>query len=656
MKKFFFFIATGLLVSALCGCSDSKDEEAPIPLAKPVLSEGEVTRTSIAVSWTPVAKAASYVYEVSAGETQVATDQITDCLFELSGLESGMEYSVKVKAVPAIADYIESEYAEMKVSTLPGLPRLATPVLSLPEIVGTSLTVTWEPIENALSYEYEVLKGEESVVVDATDECRFQLSDLQVGAVYLIRVRALPVDAEVYSESEYSESEIRPEALATYAVGDFYNYGGVKGIVYFVDPESNGTHGMVVSLDETYSLWASRFDDISEGNNSESDRANGRVNMDRIRGIAQWQRFYPGFAWVEEKNVDGVTGWYVPAYSELQKVFAAYNGGESGRNEEARAAFNEKLVANGGVGFEVTNYWSSTQFDSEMSYSVKFSFGSEPLYKNVEHPLRAVHAFPVPQNTNPDPGKGIIDFSLSNYEVGCNRLASKPTLTISPATAELAFADAAWCKCSRNGRKLIMTVEANTTGAPRTAKIEVTSTKNSAMKRTITVTQGAYAVGDFYDVGGVKGVVCSVQGEHGTALSMDETSAVYSTEVGENVGTNSWSDGLFNYNVVIKRENWKERYPAFAWCDAKNSEGQVKWYLPALNEAMAIYDNSTAINRTLGERGGTKINTSGKYWSSTGNSSNVDFAWFVDYGSWSYEVRDAKEKTTTMSVRAVYAF
>ncbi|WP_418983538.1 DUF1566 domain-containing protein [Alistipes sp.] len=658
MKKFFFFMAAGMLVMFGGGCSDSEDDNGSAVLAKPVFSNTEATQTTIRVSWNPVANADSYGYEVTGGGLAGVSGTTAERFFALERLTPDAEYLVRVKALSGNGAFRESEYAEVKVSTKPELPRLDKPVPVLPGIVGTSVTVTWEAVAGAASYDYELLKGENTppLASGSTVECQCVAADLEAGVAHCIRVRAVPTDTERFAPSEWAEIEFTPQALRSYAVGDLYDHGGVKGIVYALDEGSNGTSGMIVSLDETFCVWSPRFDDLSGGENGNGERYDGSVNMERVRQITDWKRYYPGFAWVDEKNVDGVTGWYVPAYSELSKVFEVYNGGPSGRNEEARAAFNAKLVAAGGVAFETVPYWTSTQFDNEMSYAIKFSFGNEALYKSEEHGMRAVHAFPVPENPNPNPGAGIIPFSLSFYEPACDRNASKIELTLSPADAQVNVSETAWCKSSRNGRKIVLTIEANETGSFRSATIDVTLASDAKMKRQIVVTQSQYAIGDFYDVNGVKGVVCNTDGEHGTLISLDETKAIYSREVGETTGADSWSDGLYNFSRISKRDNWQENYPGFAWCNAKNAAGEVKWYLPALNELKQIYDNSTALNQTLNANGGTPLNGSDKYWASNESTSNADFAWYVDFGSWSYEVRDVKEKTTELRVRAVYRY
>lgn len=656
MKKFFFFMAAGVLMALGGGCSDPEEENGSAPLSKPVFSDTASAQTTIRVSWNPVANAASYAYEVAGGSLSGAAGTTAETFFSMENLTPETQYVVRVKAVAGSAAYLDSEYAEVKVSTKPVLPQLDRPELTLPAVVGTTVSVTWEAVAGASSYDYELSKGEESVAEKSVTECACTLDNLDADAVYRIRVRAVPEDAERYAPSEYAEAEFTPRVLKSYAVGDYYDYGGVKGIVCEVDPQSNGTAGKIVSLDETVCAWSSRFDDITGGENGNSDRYDGGANMNLIRQIADWKRIYIGFAWVDEKNVDGVTGWYVPSYNELTKVFEAYNGGGSGRNEEARAAFNEKLTAHGGVPFRQTEYWTSTQMDMDMAYAVKFSFGNGAVYKNEVHALRAVHTFPAAENTNPDPGAGIVPFSLSVYEVNCNRNASTVEVIVSPADAQVNVGGAAWCGSKREGDKIVLEIGPNETGAFRSATLDVVLASDAKMKRQITVAQGQYAVGDFYDKEGVQGVVCSAEGEHGTLVSLDETQAIYSREVGIETGAESWNDGLYNFNVISRRENWQENYPAFAWCNAKNGSGPVKWYLPALNELMTMYDNYTALNRTIGEHGGTAINGSGKYWASNESTTNSDFAWLVDFGSWTYEVRDSKEKTTELRVRAFYRY
>ena len=53
------------------------------------------------------------------------------------------------------------------------------------------------------------------------------------------------------------------------------------------------------------------------------------------------------------------------------------------------------------------------------------------------------------------------------------------------------------------------------------------------------------------------------------------------------------------------------------------------WYVPAAGQLHEIYTNVTDINAALEKIGGTKLDTSGSYWSSSGKSANL--AWYVSF-------------------------
>ena len=97
--------------------------------------------------------------------------------------------------------------------------------------------------------------------------------------------------------------------------------------------------------------------------------------------------------------------------------------------------------------------------------------------------------------------------------------------------------------------------------------------------------------------------------------------------------------------------DWATNYPAFKWC----SDYGTDWYLPAVNELSAIYNNISTINSTLSANGYTILyhdhNTEG-YWSSTETStSEANVSWFYNNGQ---IIKGRKE--SSYAVRAVLAF
>lgn len=186
-----------------------------------------------------------------------------------------------------------------------------------------------------------------------------------------------------------------------YRIGDHYRAGTAEGIVYKVD--ETGLHGMIVSLDETVQIWSTEVVDLSWefGNFSMTD---GQANAECIKTIDDWGRKYPAIKWCDAKNMLNLTAWYLPALTETYDLFVAFNGGppeespepDSTRGEAARNWFNECLTGAGGTPLSVDDYWTSTQFGAQDTYSFSFYYGDFSPYetdKAKEHRVRAVRKF-----------------------------------------------------------------------------------------------------------------------------------------------------------------------------------------------------------------------------------------------------------------------
>ncbi len=121
-----------------------------------------------------------------------------------------------------------------------------------------------------------------------------------------------------------------------------------------------------------------------------------------------------------------------------------------------------------------------------------------------------------------------------------------------------------------------------------------------------------WAVGDYYEVGSVKGVVVWVDEskEHGKIISLDEKVDIWATG-GYNTGAKSEEDGKGNTDKVKDLNAELSAYPAFKWCVA-HGEG---WYFPAIMEVYYFLNAKATVNPTLEAHNGTKI--SDFYWSST---------------------------------------
>ena len=167
-----------------------------------------------------------------------------------------------------------------------------------------------------------------------------------------------------------------------------------------------------------------------------------------------------------------------------------------------------------------------------------------------------------------------------------------------------------------------------------------------------TVTGGPYKVGDYYNDGTKEGIVFEVYdgGWHGKIVSLDYSKEQWAVNaVYENAtGATAMAGGMSNMNKIKKLPNWKQNYPAFAWCASLGSG----WYLPAKEELRLIYENQDAINRGLNRQGYEGL-ANNVYWSSTEDSGAEFCAWLVRMN---YGYTGTYFKTSNYYVRAVSVF
>ncbi len=192
-----------------------------------------------------------------------------------------------------------------------------------------------------------VCNGEYEAVSSNPEWCTLSTN----GNSMTIRTTATDVDRQA-TISFVGFPETITVYQSKYAVGDEYDENGVKGTVALISVD--GVRLVAKDL-ETTAQWSTET--VLIGADDEYD---GRNNMAVVKSIANWQELYPAFALVDALNVDGVTGWYLPAYNEY---------------------VNER-----GVYF---NGWSST----ECTYYKAYYLGGGYNNKDVSRNVVAIHRF-----------------------------------------------------------------------------------------------------------------------------------------------------------------------------------------------------------------------------------------------------------------------
>ena len=229
-------------------------------------------------------------------------------------------------------------------------------------------------------------------------------------------------------------------------------------------------------------------------------------------------------------------------------------------------------------------------------------------------------------------GNGSIRYTLENPVSGVNISVSD---------------NASWLTTSRSGNTISYSASANESQSSRTATITV---RYGDQSFEVVITQNGkpaptYAVGDYYNVNGVEGVVFEISdgGRHGKIVSVDQAALVWGL-YGVDTPADSETNGKANTDAIMALEN-RDSYQAFTWCRGKGSN----WYLPANSELQVISSNIYAINTTLRERGYTEISNRW-YWSST--EASECYAWTFRMNDGSPDYGDKRSPNYVLAVSA----
>lgn len=165
-------------------------------------------------------------------------------------------------------------------------------------------------------------------------------------------------EIKAWTESA-SESVVAERLLPSFNVLDLYDVDGVKGIVISLDEGSEGKHGWIVSLDETYCKW---WTGTGAPIIYPQDKDNAINNLNAVKAIDPTLEAFPAMKWCDAKNVDGIEGWVLPAHNTL-KIF----GQLALKNPSTRDAFNQAVKNAGGTGLDLSEDYDLNYFSSSCS-------------------------------------------------------------------------------------------------------------------------------------------------------------------------------------------------------------------------------------------------------------------------------------------------
>ena len=117
------------------------------------------------------------------------------------------------------------------------------------------------------------------------------------------------------------------------------------------------------------------------------------------------------------------------------------------------------------------------------------------------------------------------------------------------------------------------------------------------------------------------------------------------------IGANGTAIGTGAQNNIDIETACSSAGTAVDICANSSLNGYTDWFLPSKDEMTAIYNNKAAVNATSSVNGGTTIDESILYWSSTQSSADKAFGFYFFN-----DVSEATLKLNVFSVRAVRAF
>ena len=167
------------------------------------------------------------------------------------------------------------------------------------------------------------------------------------------------------------ESEPKSVDLKVYKVGDFYDDGTKKGVVFEVSED--GKHGKIVSLDEKKIKWSTDFKTLV-GADSPTD---GRLNTDVVMQRSD-RAEYSAFKWCRKQGEE----WYLPSNEELLVLY------------RVKGLVNKTLTQNSYKEIRDYRHWSSTEKDGFCAWHVSmYGGGTSNGTKLNNYYVRAVSAF-----------------------------------------------------------------------------------------------------------------------------------------------------------------------------------------------------------------------------------------------------------------------
>lgn len=243
-----------LFVVVACGGGDTPDRPIePQQLATPEPSLSLDGNKAI-VRWSAIDGANEYSYELQAGDQPLQTGKTYSAGYRFD-VENGLYYRFRVQALPAHGSaWLASEWS-VWVEASNNMLQTPTPLIEESSLTNEAVEISWEPVEGASGYSYELLLKESGEVIRAeqVNDVALLLTDLTEGTPYRFRVKALSQgEKEDSAWSPYLEFTTRKVEQLPAPVAQLGRYTATSALVRWEPVQ--GAVAYEVTWDEAESL------------------------------------------------------------------------------------------------------------------------------------------------------------------------------------------------------------------------------------------------------------------------------------------------------------------------------------------------------------------------------------------------------------------
>ncbi len=331
---------------------------------------------------------------------------------------------------------------------------------------------------------------------------------------------------------------------------------------------------------------------------------------------------------------------------------------------------------------ETASWCHITLAEDNTSLSVTLDLNSEPARETVFTVIAGTESNKAEESVKVKQADGSVKIELSTQEIQLNSLGYRDIITV---TAELdggklkAVSDADWCKVEVANDRITISAPVNFGRADRNAVVSV-STEAMANPVEVQVLQTGeeLKMGSILNYKGKEvGIVIRNQDNQVDVWALEEKEGlVWSTET-KAIATYAESAEDV-YNKIRQQENWKEKYPVFAYCaEMDEKTGMEGWYIPEADVSgmypnrlnVILNKNLSVFNKVLEALGQMQYdyNTNkifAKYWTCSEASQdgvNNVFIWqytpYTFYGEFNKTSTDSRNSTfPSIITRCVWSY